>query len=247
MKTKDYLIGSLIFAEYNPRQLTKEQYRNLRDSIERFGFVDPVIINKHPERENIVIGGHQRIRIAEDMGMEKVPCVELNLSLDKERELNVRLNRNVGEWDWDALANYFDVGELAEWGFKEEELGWDSLSTDDDFYTKEITSVAYEPNGEKPEIDELCDLSKVKKLIGEIENSKELSDEEKEFLTYAAYRHTVFNYSKIADFYAHSGEEVKKLMEDSALVIIDHNRAIELGYVVLSKDLLSIMDKDYAE
>jgi len=115
-------IETLIFAEYNPRQLTKDQYKSLRDSMERFGLVDPVIINKHPDRENIVIGGHQRLRIAKDMGIDKVPCVELSLDLNQEKELNVRLNRNVGEWDYDALANYFDVGELTEWGFTEDDL-----------------------------------------------------------------------------------------------------------------------------
>ena len=122
LKTVYHPVESLIFAEYNPRQLTKDQYKSLRDSMERFGLVDPVIINKHPDRENIVIGGHQRLRIAKDMGIEKVPCVELSLDLNQEKELNVRLNRNVGEWDYDALANYFDVGELTEWGFTNDEL-----------------------------------------------------------------------------------------------------------------------------
>jgi DNA modification methylase len=122
LQTVYHPVGALIFAEYNPRQLTKDQYKSLRDSMERFGLVDPVIINKHPDRENIVIGGHQRLRIAKDMGIEKVPCVELSLDLNQEKELNVRLNRNVGEWDYDALANYFDVGELTEWGFTEDEL-----------------------------------------------------------------------------------------------------------------------------
>jgi DNA modification methylase len=122
LQTVYHPVGALIFAEYNPRQLTKDQYKSLRDSMERFGLVDPVIINKHPDRENIVIGGHQRLRIAKDMGIDKVPCVELSLDLNQEKELNVRLNRNVGEWDYDALANYFDVGELTEWGFTEDDL-----------------------------------------------------------------------------------------------------------------------------
>jgi hypothetical protein len=125
LKTVYHPIEALIFAEYNPRQLTKDQYDNLRDSIKRFGLIDPIIINKHPERENVVIGGHQRLRISKDLGIEKVPCVELNLELDEEKELNVRLNRNVGEWDYDALANYFDVSELLDWGFQNYELGVD--------------------------------------------------------------------------------------------------------------------------
>ena len=120
--TKQYHIDELIFAEYNPRQLTKDQYQGLKDSITRFGLVDPVIINKHKERDNIIVGGHQRVKIAKDLGYKEVPCVEVNLTPEKERELNIRLNKNTGEWDWDSLANYFDVSDLLEWGFTDDEL-----------------------------------------------------------------------------------------------------------------------------
>lgn len=115
-------INSLIFAEYNPRQLTKDQYKNLRDSIDRFGLVDPIIVNKNKDRKNIIIGGHQRVKVAKDMKIEVVPCLELDLTYEKERELNVRLNRNTGEWDMDSLANFFDVDELMDWGFNEKEF-----------------------------------------------------------------------------------------------------------------------------
>ncbi len=122
LKTKDYPIESLIFAEYNPRQLTKDQYKNLKDSITRFGLVDPLIVNTHKDRKNILVGGHQRARVAKDLGFDKVPVVEVSLPLDQEKELNIRLNKNTGEWDYDALANYFDVGELTEWGFDDKDL-----------------------------------------------------------------------------------------------------------------------------
>ena len=115
-------INVLISAEYNPRQLKKEQYQNIKDSLERFGFVDPIIINKNKDRKNIIIGGHQRIRVAKDLKLKQIPCIELDLPLDKERELNIRLNKNVGEWDYDILANLFDFNDLIDWGFKEEEL-----------------------------------------------------------------------------------------------------------------------------
>ena len=115
-------INSLIFAEYNPRQLTKDQSQNLKDSISRFGLVDPIIVNKNKERKNIIIGGHQRIRVAKDMDIEFVPVLEVDLTYEKERELNIRLNKNTGEWDWDELANAFDIAELTEWGFNESQL-----------------------------------------------------------------------------------------------------------------------------
>ena len=127
-------INSLIFAEYNPRQLTKDQHQHLKDSIQRFGLVDPILINKHKDRKDIIIGGHQRVRVAKDLDIDKVPCIELSLSYEKERELNVRLNKNTGEWDMDNLANFFDMEELVDWGFDEGDLKIfdDDISLDDE-------------------------------------------------------------------------------------------------------------------
>jgi hypothetical protein len=122
MHLVDYNPFDLIEAEYNPRQLNIDQHAQLTDSIKRFGLIDPLIINVNKERKNILIGGHQRLKIAKELGIEKVPCVELDLSAEKEKELNVRLNKNTGSWDWDALSSYFDVEELTEWGFSDDVL-----------------------------------------------------------------------------------------------------------------------------
>ena len=138
MKIVNYNPDKIISAEYNPRELTKDQHKQLRDSITRFGLVDPLIVNTHKERKNILVGGHQRLKIAKELGFKEIPCVEVELTLDKEKELNVRLNKNTGQWDWDSLANYFDAGELLEWGFTEDELQFtepeevQGLTDDDD-------------------------------------------------------------------------------------------------------------------
>jgi len=126
MTIVDRNIDDLIFAEYNPRQLTKDQHKHLTDSLKRFGVVDPVIVNKHPERENIIIGGHQRARIWKELGNTTIPTVEENLPLDKEKELNVRLNKNTGEFDFDALANNFEIEDLKDWGFTDEDLKFET-------------------------------------------------------------------------------------------------------------------------
>ena len=115
-------IEDLKYAEYNPRQLSKDQFKHLKDSLDRFGFVDPVIVNKNPDRENIIIGGHQRVKVAKKLGMLDVPCIELDLSYDKEKELNVRLNKNTGDWDYDILVNNFNIDDLVEFGFDDSEL-----------------------------------------------------------------------------------------------------------------------------
>ena len=122
MEIVNIKINDLIAAEYNPRQLTKDQYKHLSDSIKRFGLVDPIIVNKNKDRKNIVVGGHQRIRVAKDLKINDIPCVEVDLDYDKERELNVRLNKNMGEFDYDVLANMFDMDELIDWGFEEKDI-----------------------------------------------------------------------------------------------------------------------------
>lgn len=115
-------IGTLIAAEYNPRSLSDEQFETISDSLKRFGFVDPVLVNMHKDRKNIIIGGHQRVKVAKKLGYKEVPTVELKLTLDKEKELNIRLNKNTGEFDEDLLTEFFEVEELLDWGFNADEL-----------------------------------------------------------------------------------------------------------------------------
>ena len=107
-------------------------------------------------------------------------------------------------------------------------------------YTAKVDIPQYLPKNEKPRISELCDTYKYEKLCMDIKSSK-LPEEEKEFLLLAATRHIVFNYSKIADYYAHSNKQTQELMEDSALVILDLNDAIANGYIRLSKNIEKIM------
>ena len=121
MKIEKIEISKLKPATYNPRQITKKQYSDLKDSIDRFGLVDPIIINKNG---NIVIGGHQRLKICKELKYKDVDCVVLDLNKEQERELNIRLNKSGGEWDMDILANEFDIEELKEWGFKDIEFGF---------------------------------------------------------------------------------------------------------------------------
>lgn len=115
-------IGTLTPAEYNPRTWDENAKNGLKESIQRFGLVDPFIVNNAPERQNIVIGGHFRLEIAKELGITEVPVVYVNIpNLEREKELNLRLNRNTGEFDWKLLAN-FDEAFLADVGFTSEEL-----------------------------------------------------------------------------------------------------------------------------
>lgn len=113
----------------------------------------------------------------------------------------------------------------------------------DDLYTKKVDIPIYETKGEDVSISQLCDTDKTELLINEIK-SKKLDKEVEQFLIYSAYRHIVFDYSKIAEFYAGASKEVQELMEKSALVLIDYDKAIENGFVRLSKDLDGIMETE---
>jgi len=109
-------------AEYNPRRWTKTATNQLKESVRRFGLVDPFVVNSAPNRENIVIGGHFRLKVAKELGFNKVPVVYVNIPDTKlEKELNIRLNKNLGEFDWNLLAD-FGEGFLADIGFSSEEL-----------------------------------------------------------------------------------------------------------------------------
>lgn len=92
-------------------------------------------------------------------------------------------------------------------------------------------------------MSELVDEQKTKELLEEIENS-DLAYDEKQFLIKAAQRHLVFNYKKVAEYYAAASEEMQELMEKSALVIIDYNDAIMNGYTKLSEKIQKLMEAD---
>jgi len=113
-------------------------------------------------------------------------------------------------------------------------------------YSSKIQAPIYEPKNKKPHILELCNKEKTRRLLREIDRSS-LPIEEKMFLIDAARRHNVFNYEKIADYYAHASQEMQKLMESSALVIIDFEKAIELGYIRLSDEIKNQYLQEYGE
>jgi len=115
-------INELKPAEYNPRKLTEAEERDLTNSIKEFGLVDPLIVNNAKGRENVIIGGHQRYYIAKKLGIKQVPIVYITINdIKKEQELNLRLNKNLGEWDYDLLAN-FDEDLLKNVGFSDREI-----------------------------------------------------------------------------------------------------------------------------
>jgi len=123
-------ISLLIPASYNPRKISEAGFEQLKKSLQKFEAVEPAIINTREGRENTIVGGHQRIKAAKALGWAEFPCVEVDLSEADERELNLRLNRNTGDWDLDVLLAEFDTKELLEFGFDEKEITFADITFD---------------------------------------------------------------------------------------------------------------------
>lgn len=253
-------IAELKPAEYNPRKRLRpgdEEYDRLKRSIETFGYVDPIIINA----DGTVIGGHQRLFVLQDLGYQEADVAVVSLSKTDEKALNIALNKISGEWDQEKLAAIF--AELNMEGYALDVTGFDQAERSEvmdavkalkgglekerelsDKYTKKIKKITYEVTGETPEISELCDRSKTNALIQDIESDMSISEEEREFLKLAAMRHLVFDYHNIAEYYAAASPEMQGLMEDSALVIIDIDQAIQNGYARIKGSILDMVDRE---
>jgi ParB-like chromosome segregation protein Spo0J len=110
--------------EKNPRQISKEQLAHLRQSITKFNLIDKPVINT----DNVIISGHQRLRVLKMMNIKEVECLVPDQTIEAKdmEELNIRFNRNHGEWDWDILANQYDADELVNYGFSHKEFEWAS-------------------------------------------------------------------------------------------------------------------------
>lgn len=246
-------IDSLIPYVKNSRTHSDSQVAQIAASIKEFGFTNPVLLDEHGG----IVAGHGRVMAARKLKLSEVPTITLGWLTDAQRRAYViadnKLALNAG-WDDELLKievndlekiNFdlnllgFDSDELAKLLYKD-----DSLSDKEDSYTSKVEIPIYKPSDEKPLVNELFNNNKTNELISEIDTS-EIPDEIKTFLRFAAARHTVFDFKKIADFYSNADEKVQDLMERSALVIIDFDKAIEEGYVILTNNIMEQYAEDY--
>ena len=117
-----YQLAELTDYFKNPRSLSKVQFDQLKTSLDKFGIIDKPIVNLDPA--HTVIGGHQRLHVLRAEGVKECECwIPSRLLTEREvEELNIRLNKNTGAWDFDVLANSWELPDLLEWGFNEKEL-----------------------------------------------------------------------------------------------------------------------------
>lgn len=113
MKIEIKKLSELNPAPYNPRTSTAKQENHLKNSLKKFGVVEPIIFNK---QTGYIVGGHFRVRELQKLGYKEIECVIVDLNIEDEKELNIRLNANTGSFDFDVLANSWDENLLLEWG-----------------------------------------------------------------------------------------------------------------------------------
>jgi ParB-like chromosome segregation protein Spo0J len=133
MKVHQMDPAALVPADYNPRKITDHQMSALKRSLERWGFVEPVVLN---ERTGRIVGGHQRVAAALELAMSEVPVIKVTLDEDAEKALNIALNKISGEWDEVKLGELLSDLDQRDWdlpdlGFEDDELA-DLLAFDDE-------------------------------------------------------------------------------------------------------------------
>ena len=234
MKITEMSVKELKPYAKNTKKHDKTQIANVAESIKQYGFVQPIVVDK----DNNIVIGHCRYEAAKKLKLETVPCVCVDELTDEQvKALRIVDNKsNESPWDMDFLADELAEVDLSAFDF---DFGLGENENEENPYTQKIEIPHYEITGEKPSFEEMYDREKENELISEIEIS-DVSEKEKEFLIEAAHRHCCFNYRNIAEYYAHASAEMQKLMEKSALVIIDYENAIANGYVELSEKIKEI-------
>lgn len=197
-----------------------------------------------------IVDGAGRIKALDELYREgytipELPIIEIEAENEREaKKLVLQASSQHGEISQESFDLFIQDLELTELELSELNFDLEDLKIEGDKdqsektneYSQKIETPIYTPSDEKPKLEDLIDRSKVIELEKLIQDSK-LPKEEKTFLIHASSRFTVFNYAKIADYYAHSEGEAKELMEKLALVIIDYDKAIENGFVELSTKL----------
>lgn len=257
-------IGEIQPHPRNYRVHPQEQIEHLIESIRANGFYRPIVT----AQDGTILAGHGVVIAARAMGLERVPIRRLPIGPDDPKALKLLTGDNeishLGEVDDRALGEILrqikmeDAAGLLGTGYDDKMLAElimatrtpdeeGNLEQETGIYTSRIEIPTYQPTEEKPLMAELFDDDKTRLLVQRINATEGLTEEERDFLIMAAQRHTVLHFNRIADYYAHARQEVQDLMEESALVIIDFERAVELGYVELTQRLAAMVGEEYGD
>jgi hypothetical protein len=229
-------IDSLQFDPTNARKHDAKNLDAIAGSLRLFGQRKPIIVTP----DNIVVAGNGTLEAAQKLGWTEIAIsrTPIGWTWDQIKAYALADNRTaeLAEWNAEVLKEQMleldAVGwELQEFGFVELQPPLGNPDDHENLYTSSINIPQYEIVGEQPTTESLVNESKTKFLQKQI-YAKNLSNKDiEQFLILGTYRHLVFNYKLIAEYYAHCDKETQELMEQSALVIIDMADAIANGYV----------------
>ena len=243
----------------NPR-INKKAVEKVMKSIQAYGFKVPCVLDKN----YLLITGHTRWEAAKRLKMKRIPCI-IASDLNKAKADAFRIADNkVAEystWDMTKLKEELSKIQL-------EDIEFDDMGFDNDFsieklglvdmpegsdgdegeietekYSTKTNIPQYEIQGLNIKLSDCIDKQKYVELLKEIDSST-VSDAQKKFLKLAATRHIRFIYKNIAEYYASTNSEMQRLMEHSALVIIDIDDAIRNGYARLTKEVMAARKRD---
>lgn len=249
-KVEQWDITKLVPYARNSRTHSDAQVAQIAASIKEWGWTTPVLVDE----DGSIIAGHGRTLAAQRLKMTQVPVmVAKGWSDTKKRAYIIADNKLALNAGWDAEMLKIELGALDAAGFNLELTGFTGddltqamfgdLATEGEAdemsenYSRKIEAPIYTPKGDKPRVSSLYDETKATELKLEIAEA-DLPADVRKFLIAAADRHTAFDFRNIAEFYAHSDPATQDLMERSALVIIDYDKAIEYGFVELSQAML---------
>ena len=238
----------------NSRTHSDSQVAEIAASIKEFGWRQPIVIDEG----NTIRAGHGRFLAAQRLGLKEVPCLRGQLTETQWKAYVIADNRLAEKAGWDMSMLKLEIEELNLDNFNIELTGIDeefflqadldipdpiNKDKEDNPYSDKVEKPLYEAKGNKPLLNELYDDSKAKVLLESIDKAK-LDPQLKSFLRLAAYRHIVFHYENIAEYYCHSDQPTQQFFEDSALVIVDYNSAIKNGWIRISKAIDEIYLED---
>lgn len=244
-------ISSIIPYPHNNRVHSAAQIALIAQSLTEFGWTQPLVID---ESSNLLVG-HGRLLAAQSLAMSTVPVYRIQgLSNAQKRAYRILDNKLQNDSEWDLNSLQIELEALRQSDFSIEKWDLDNLRSllphDDEVdekYTRKIKAPIYQPTGAAPKVSELYDLTTANKLIEAIQQADDLPADCRAFLIAAASRHIQFDYSKIAEFYANASPHVQRLFESSALVIIDFDKAIANGFVLLTDQLAAIYQDEYGD
>lgn len=251
MQTETVPIDSLSPDPANARKHDERNLAAIRDSLRAFGQQKPIVV----DHREVVIAGNGTLQAAKALGWTEIAIVRTTLDQTQATAFGIADNRTaeLAEWDDKVLHSLLDsmdeeTRDLLAFSDDDLEVLLDEKKPDgiDGTYTTKIESPVYEITGENPDVSSLFDRSKTVELLEEIDGS-EIPKEVGEFLRFAAERHTVFDFAKVAEFYAHADEATQDLMERSALVVVDFDKAIEHGFVKLTEKIFDFIDMEQSD